>query len=225
MSGRVAHEPVAGLHPEEEILWQGRPDQRYLAFRVFRAGWMGSYLSFFMLLRGALKLAEGAPPLEAFMAMAWVAPLVGLGVAIPMLMAWAHARSTRYTLTAERWVLEFGVAIQLTVNLPMKQIRSAAFSADARGFGDIPMVLAGTFRGPNGEVLTTGPSYFHLWPNARPWHLTEPQPMLRGLPEVATVARIFAETLQNVRGLSVANQPSPEAGDTALTSPTLSATS
>lgn len=199
MSKRDEHDSIPGLNPEEVVLWQGRPDPGYLARRVFRAHWVGLYLGFFMLLRGGVALQGGASVMESLISMSWVAPLVIIGWGIPTVMAYAHARTTRYTLTERRWILQFGVALDLIVNLPLVQVRSAAFASDSSGTGDIPITLGGAFRGPNGEVLTAGPSYFHLWPHARPWYLTEPQPMLRGVENVSAVARTFAEALQAIR--------------------------
>jgi uncharacterized ferritin-like protein (DUF455 family) len=49
------------------------------------------------------------------------------------------------------------------------------------GHGDIVLAL----KGPDHIA------WLHLWPHARPWHLTRTQPMLRALPQVADVAALL----------------------------------
>lgn len=222
------HVPVPGLHPEERILWQGRPSRRYLSRYVFKAPWVGLYLATMVVLRGVFAASAGAGPSEIALSMLFVLPLAVTGWGILELLAWAHARTTLYTLTERRWVMRFGVALDMTVNLAFSGIRNASFSRRrASAAGDIAIELGGAFRAPNGELVTLGPSYFHLWPHARPWHLSMPQPTARGVEEVGEVARVFAEALAEFRrneeaessgaasegahaGASPVDKPSPE---------------
>ena len=81
--------------------------------------------------------------------------------------------------------MRFGVAIPITVNLPFAQIANAALREHGDGTGDIPLTLAGKVRS----------SYLILWPHARPWHFSPPQPMLRAIPDAAKVARTLASAL------------------------------
>ena len=38
-------------------------------------------------------------------------------------------------------------------------------------------------------------AFLILWPHARPWRFTQPDPMLRGLPDAARVANLLARAL------------------------------
>ena len=53
------------------------------------------------------------------------------------------------------------------------------------GFGDVRMTLA------KGEKI----AWLMLWPHTRPWHFKHPEPMLRGLPQVAHLAAILGQAL------------------------------
>lgn len=183
------HEPIEGLPerlpPGEYILWQGKPSWRNLARYTFRIWWISGYFAFFMLLRGVFAWSDGASLPSAIGAALVVAPLALLGAGILALMAWAHARTTIYTLTNRRAVFRYGVALPMMVNLPFDKTVSAEFKERPNGEGDIPLKLTGG----------AGPSYVHLWPHVRPWRIARPEPMLKGIPEVKAVARTLAEAL------------------------------
>jgi hypothetical protein len=65
-------------------------------------------------------------------------------------------------------------------------------------------------------------AWLHLWPHARPWHLTRTQPMLRALPQVADVAALLqrawsAQTGGAVEALATpASKPASEASQQGL---------
>ena len=183
------HEPIRGLPeplpPGEHILWQGSPSWTYLARHTFRVRGVAFYFCVFVVLRGMIAGSEGSTWTEALLSASMVIPLAALGVGILTLMAWAHARTTLYTLTNRRVVLRYGIALPMMVNLPFKALISASFRERSEGRGDLPMRLAGGH----------GPSYLHLWPHARPWRVSHPEPMLRGIPNVRAVAQTFAEAL------------------------------
>lgn len=183
------HEPVPGLPealPEgERILWQGSPRVGALAVRAFHARKVGIYLGLLVVARGLFAAADGATAPEAILAAAQVLPIAVLGVGILVGLAWAHARTTLYTITNRRVVLRYGVALQMMVNLPFTAIVSASFRTFRDGTGDLPLVVRGD----------VGPSYLHLWPHARPWRMARPEPALRALPDAASVARTLAEAL------------------------------
>ena len=42
-------------------------------------------------------------------------------------------------------------------------------------------------------------AYLHLWPHARPWHVTAPEPMMRSVPDAADVSAILARALAAAR--------------------------
>ena len=93
-------------------------------------------------------------------------------------LAWLSARTTVYTLTDQRLVLRIGIVLTLTFNLPLTRIETAGLRLDGAGCGDMPLSLRGDDR----------IAWLHLWPHARPWRLTKPEPMLRCVPDAVAVA-------------------------------------
>ena len=100
-----------------------------------------------------------------------------------MTLAWLSARTTAYTLTDQRVVMLVGIVLTLTFNLPLKHISAAALQVTGKGFGDIPLALAGNTR----------IAWIHLWPHTRPWRVTSPEPMLRCVPDAAALASLLSQ--------------------------------
>ncbi len=185
----ITVEPVAGL-PEtppagEVVLWQGRPDTWALAKDALLIRWVIGYFLLLAFWRVGAATAEvplvvaigaAVPPLAAGLA----AVLVLMGI------AWVLARTTVYTVTSARVAMRIGAALTLTLNLPYRQIANAGLTRHKGGTGTIAL-----------ETLS-GPrlSYLACWPHVRPWHVREPQPALRCIPEVERVAQILAEAAQ-----------------------------
>ncbi|WP_420346298.1 photosynthetic complex putative assembly protein PuhB [Pelagibius sp.] len=184
-----AFEPVRGLPetlPEgEAILWQGVPAWRSLARRVFHTRKIAFYVTLLLLWQGATTLHDGGSFAMAAVAVLMPLPLALGAVAIPALLAWGSARSTVYTITNKRVVIRSGIALDVTVNLPLAKIETLSKRLHRDGSGDIPMTLAG-----DGRI-----AYLALWPNARPWRLARPQPMLRCLAEPEAVAELLVRAL------------------------------
>ena len=67
-------------------------------------------------------------------------------------------------------------------------------------------------------------AYLLLWPHARPWRLSKPEPMLRAVPDAARVAAILARALA-----AAASQPvraatlQPSSAERPVTAPTAAA--
>jgi hypothetical protein len=120
----------------------------------------------------------------------------GAAVGLLGLYAWLVGRTTVYTVTNRRVVLRIGVALPLTVNVPFRIVGAAGLKLDGKGMGDIPLALTGR------DKL----AYLALWPHARPWRVTKPEPMLRSVPDAARVAGLLADALAEAAG-----QPSPAA--------------
>jgi hypothetical protein len=176
-----ANEPIRGLPgllpAGERILWQGSPDWKRLALGAFHVRGVAFY---FALLTG-WALLSGA-------SLGGVLATAGAGVlALGVLSALAYwsARASIYTLTNRRIVLRIGAALPTCINVPLKIVRSAALKLHADGTADIPLALSGRER----------VGYAMLWPHARPWRLSEPQPMLRAVPDGQAVAALIARTL------------------------------
>jgi hypothetical protein len=102
------------------------------------------------------------------------------------LNAWLSARTTLYTLTTRRMVMRIGIVLTITLNVPLRQLRGAdllAHGANPGSTGDLALALAGRER----------IGWLHLWPHARPWHLGDPKPTLRCIPDAAaTGERLLA---------------------------------
>jgi len=209
-------EPQYGL-PErlpatEKILWQGSPDARALARSAFHLRKLALYFAALMALQAANVAADGASVADVLLALVWPAGLSALGLLGVGTLAWLTARTAVYTVTDRRVVMRIGIVLTLTFNLPLRTIESAAMRQGSGGHGDIVLAL----KGPDHIA------WLHLWPHARPWHLTRTQPMLRALPQVADVAALLqrawsAQTGGAVEALATpASNPPSEASQQGL---------
>ncbi len=173
------HEPIPGLPgrlpPGERILWQGSPDWRALARTAFHTRLVAGY---FALL--TLVAAIGGSPNGVGM----TAALGAAGVTLLHVLAWASARTTIYTLTNRRVVLRIGIAVPKCINLPLTAIASVDLAQRADGTGDLPLA-------PSGAPAL---GYLALWPHARGWRVSTPQPMLRAVRDPDAVAALIART-------------------------------
>ena len=209
-------EPQYGL-PErlpdnEKILWQGSPDARALARSAFHLRKLALYFAALMALQAANVAADGASAADVLLALVWPAGLSALALLGVWTLAWLTARTAVYTVTDRRVVMRIGIVLTLTFNLPLRTIESAAMRQGSGGHGDIVLAL----KGPDHIA------WLHLWPHARPWHLTRTQPMLRALPQVADVAALLqrawsAQTGGAVEALATpASNPPSEASQQGL---------
>ena len=179
------HEPIRGLPGNlpagERILWQGAPEWRTLARHALHTHLVAGYFGLLLAL-AAVSFVSGGSGLMG------IAATVALGcVAVALLAAFAYAsaRTTVYTLTDKRLVLRFGVALPKCINLPLTQVATARVQALGAGYGDIALALTGPDR----------IGYLRLWPHARAWKISAPEPMLRSIPDVDSVATLLTNTL------------------------------
>ncbi|MEO1104459.1 MAG: photosynthetic complex putative assembly protein PuhB [Pseudomonadota bacterium] len=182
-------EPIPGLPeklPEgEHILWSGEPDWRAIALDVFHLRAIAIYAAVIITWRFTTNLYDGGGIFEALVGTGIVAAVLGTGLAILTVLALATAKSARYTITNKRVVMRIGVALTLTINLPFKQILSANYRTMTFGTGGIALQMA----------ESGGLGYVVLWPHVRPFKLSNPEPMLRGIKDGERVARILATAL------------------------------
>lgn len=182
-------EPVPGLPQKlpdgETMLWQGSPDWRVLARRVYHAGIIASYLGALIVWHVASALYDGRPLTETAGAVAWTSLLAAICTGILCSLAYATARTTIYTITSERLVMRIGIALPMAINIPFRIVDSAGARLYPSGHGDLPVTLR------KGEII----SYLMLWPHARPWRVSRPEPMLRGIPDAANVTTILGRAL------------------------------
>ncbi|MBO0905402.1 photosynthetic complex putative assembly protein PuhB [Jiella sonneratiae] len=174
----------------ETILWQGRPDWWRLAVGAFRLKLVGAWFLAFALWKVGATHHDTGSWATGLADAATLLPALGVGVGLIMLLSFLTARATSFTLTSRRIVMRYGVALPAQLNIPLAEIDHAAVKIHADGTGDLPLKLPKKGR----------PSYFQLWPYARPWKLGAAEPMLRAVPRAAEVARLVGDALVASQG-------------------------
>jgi hypothetical protein len=189
----------------EQMLWQGGPSWKHVAFRVLHVRKLVMYfaiLSVIALVRSLMVETQQ---------MWWsLFALLFLGtIAIGMLSVFAYfvAKTTVYTITEKRVVLRVGVTISMSLNLPFAMVETADLRLFSDGSGDIPILLTGETR----------IGYITLWPHARPWKMKRVQPMMRSVPDAARVAQLLARALAASAGQAVVAFDTAPAADAIAT--------
>jgi Bacterial PH domain len=182
-------EPVRGL-PErppqgETILWQGTPNVRSLALRVFHLWAVGIYFALLLAWSANSSVSAGEPLASTLFSGASTLLVASAAMGLLVLLAWLVARNTVYTITNRRVVMRIGVALTITMNVPFSKIEGAGLKVYGDGTGDIPLTLSGPDR----------QSFVVLWPHVRPWRINRPEPMLRCVPDARAVATTLAAAL------------------------------
>ncbi len=171
----------APLPKGEHVVWQGSPDLWEIAKNAFHLRKIAIYFALIVGIQlistvlGNTSATGASLPLTLFLSVA--------GLAILGFLAYLTSRVTIYTVTNKRILIRFGIALQMTINLPFSQISAADMRVGKNGIGDIPLTLKDTRR----------VNYIVLWPHVRPWNFSKPQPMLRSVANVQEVARIIGE--------------------------------
>jgi hypothetical protein len=113
---------------------------------------------------------------------------VPLAIVLALLggLALLYSRTTRYSVTDRRVLLQFGAVLPMTLNIPLRQVVSAALKEYADGSGDIPLAVIGEQR----------LKFLLLWPHVRPWRLKQVEPMIRGVTDARDVANVLAGALR-----------------------------
>lgn len=187
-----AFEPVPGL-PEtlpanEKVVWRGAPKWQRLARSAFHVDKVAAYFVILAAWRVFDRWDEGAA--AAVTGALSLAPFAAAAIGILTLLAWAYSRSTIYTLTDRRLVIRSGLALPVTLNLPLSQIDSASVVKHRDGTGSVMLAI----------VKPSRIAWMVLWPNARPFYLNNPQPTLRAIADVETAAGAVAAALKRQAG-------------------------
>ena len=189
MSGDFDFEPVRGLPgylpAGETLLWQGAPDLKAMALRVFHVRKVAIYFGLLAAWRFVIVTQNGASLASSVSA---ALLLVGLGAAAVAILggiAFLVCRTTVYSITSRRVVMRIGVALPITFNLPFTVVGSAALKLHPDGTGSIPLSLTA------GNRL----SYLVIWPHARPWRVARSEPTLRLVPDAAAVAQLLSKAV------------------------------
>jgi hypothetical protein len=186
MHDDFAIEPIPGLPAHlpkgEALLWQGSPDWRVVALRVFHVRKIAFYFSLLILWQLGRGFLGEIPLREAIPYVTVVAALGIIAIALFVGIAWGIERTTIYSITSKRVVMRIGVALPVTFNIPFSRMEGAAVQKSGKA-GDIALQLL------KGEKI----AYTVLWPHARPWHFSQPQPAFRGLADCDVPAKFLME--------------------------------
>jgi hypothetical protein len=200
-----AYELIPGLPerlPEgETILWQGKPAWFAFARRAFYLRGLAIYFGLLLAWQVATGVQDGLAAAEIVLGAAPLmltafCCLLGLGF-----IGWLSARTSIYTITNRRVVMQVGIALPTTINLPFAVIERMGVCQHGDGTEDVLLTIAKPHRA----------SLIALWPHCRPFRLARPEPLLRGLRQQEGVARILARALaasaeQPVQPVSAAAQ-------------------
>ena len=167
------------------MLWQGAPRWQDLAVHAFHARKVIWYFVAIAIAQGLFRYADGQTLAQAVSPFQWLAPLGLIAAALLTGIAVLSARTTVYTVTSKRLVMRVGMALPVTINLPFSQIDGASLRLFANGSGDIPLKLTAKER----------VAYLLLWPHARPFHFSRPQPCLRCIANADQVAGLLSSAL------------------------------
>jgi hypothetical protein len=198
--GEYENEPVRGLPeylpPGETLVWQGAPDYKTMARRVFHIRSVSIYFALLIAVHFAVQTSQGGSLSAVALGSSWMLGLGFLAVGILSLLAFAYARTTVYTLTDKRLVLRFGVAMPMMVNIPLSIITAADMRQFGDGSGDVILSLEQRKR----------LSYMMLWPNVRSWRINPTQPALRSLADAEDFARKLAAVVDSASHSKVEQQ-------------------
>lgn len=187
------------LDPDEAIVWQGRPGWTGIARDVFHLRGVTAYFAFLFALDAYQAWDKHLPLGKAVHDSVPLAVLVALALAIFTVLAWLVGRTSHYIVTDRRLILRYGIAMPATLSLPFSRIVSVKVGIASDHSGDIAVTLkAGDHMG-----------YLKLWPHARPWHLSRPEPMLRRVPQAAVVAGLLSRAVASAEMDRLAHGAAP----------------
>lgn len=183
------HPGIPGRLPDgERILWQGAPNWKSLAVRVFHIRLIGLYFGVIALWRLAVGMSDGTALVNLATSVLTAIAMGIVSIALLSCVAWLMQKTTVYTITNKRILMRIGIALSVTLNLPFTKIGTAAI----KRFGT---------RSETGNLsLTTlgddGLAWLMLWPHARPWKVSPAEPALRCINDIDGVADILATALE-----------------------------
>lgn len=165
----------------ERLLWKGGPSWRALAIHAFHTPKIAVY--FALLIGVAAVSVRGEPEAgQRFLVSAtWLALGGSAAIAFACVMAMLVARTTLYAITDRRVVMKIGVALPVVLNVPLGVIDGMAMQRRRDGGGNIALCLEKNVR----------VAYAILWPHARAWRVRHPEPLLRSIGDVQTVASVL----------------------------------
>ncbi len=178
----------------ESILWQGAPDFKAVALRVFHLRALAIYFGILLAYRLFSGIYDGNDLASLGMSMFWMAVLSATCLGLVAYFAHLICSTTLYTLTDRRIVMRIGIVLNMTFNLPLKKIQGAGLNVGQHGIGDIPLKLD----------VNTKIAMFHLWPHAKPGAWANPEPMLRCIADSQKVATLLSDAWAKVNQVDLA---------------------
>jgi len=169
----------------ERLLWQGQPTARALALRVFHLRLVAAYFAVLFVGRVASGMLDHQPMEDVLASAARVFIPAAIAMIILGGLAVLYSRTTRYSVTDRRVLLQFGAVLPMTLNVPLAQVVSADLKLYPDQSGDMPLSV----------ITEKRLSVLLLWPHVRPWRLNQVEPMLRSVPEARKVADVLAQAL------------------------------
>ncbi len=186
----------------ERILWQGAPDWRQLALHAFHVRKLAIYFLFMLALQAIFMVGQ---PLNLVVpSVLTSAVLASTAIGMLTAIAWFASHTCLYTLTNRRVIMRVGIVLTMTFNLPLTCLSAAAVKTRGRGCGDVALRIKGPDR----------IAYLHLWPHARAWHLKNPEPSLRCVPDVEALGQKIMQAwrLANPQEILVDSQSGQPSG-------------
>jgi Bacterial PH domain len=187
---REFKELPAPLPVGERVIWHGKPTFKGLALRSFHIREVAIYFAMLLTWRLWSNWFHDVASGEAVTSALWLIVPAISSIAVLSGLAWLFQRAACYTITSKRVLFQFGVALPMTMNIPLSKIANAALKTYRDGSGDIPLRVCDSRR----------VSYLLLWPHIRPWRMRVTEPMLNSIPEAAKVAAKLAEALTGQPG-------------------------
>ncbi|MEN1729216.1 MAG: photosynthetic complex putative assembly protein PuhB [Pseudomonadota bacterium] len=183
------------LPPGEHVLYQCSPGSwQALSRRVFFMNKIAIYMTIILAWVGVNAYLDQGSALAIASAVATTIPAAA---AVFLLVFWLgrfYAKTTVYTVTNKRVVIETGLSYTTITNLPFSRIERVDMKAFKDGSADLEIHMAGD------RML-----YSMLWPSTHQWRWKRPVPMLRAIEDPQQLAGILAHELSN----SVVASPAP----------------
>lgn len=171
----------------ERIMWQGSPRWSSLVRHAFHADKVALYFAAWIAMRWVSGWHDGVTSGELMASSLALLTACALALAIVGLLAWQATRTTTYTLTTRRVFIRSGMAIPMTLTIPLSRVAGAHVAVRRDGTGDIAFA-------PDASARL---GYLKMWPHVRPWHVMNPEPALRSVAGARQVAELVSEALQS----------------------------
>ncbi len=184
------------LPPGERVLWQGAPEFLPLVSHVFR---VRIFVVYFLGLLVFQAFAVGLTRGQAAAIQVLLPLSIAGGFVLLYLLAFAALtqKNSWYAITSRRVVLRIGVALTVTINIPLAKIASAGLRRFRDGSGEVAFEV----------VPPERLSLFQLWPHWRPWNINRPVPQLRGLARPQEAADALKAALEQWVATEEADAP------------------